>query len=332
MFYSQRSRKILLGASKGWKQDELFTLLKEVLEDKYMISDKGKEDDYEKFSDDTFGNILKLLFEKDANSFPYNPELRVGFNSNVYIGKLYDLLGVDFKMYDYDNSSMLAYSLYNKEYDIYKYTYSFEYGMYIEKYNYDNNHIQYTYKKDTSTPTILIIRVCRKDDVSLKRYTSVIFKNFIIQDEKIKNELTSMRDNITYNDRTYVLDSVILTSLTSLSISRHAIAGITCKGIKYIYNGWMRINMDPAMARQEITRNIPCELMRHDWNVKGEDFCLNTKTCMPDVLKERKLNESRQCFNFSEGDKLLIYVLKDKHLEKLRKADVIKATIRRRSV
>ena len=297
-----------------------------------MISDKGKEDDYKKFSDDTFGNILKLLFEKDANSFPYNPELRVGFNSNVYIGKLYDLLGVDFKMYDYDNSSMLAYSLYNKEYDIYKYTYSFEYGMYIEKYHYENNHIQYTYKKDTSTPTILIIRVCRKDDVSLKRYTSAIFKNFIIQDEKIKNELTSMRDNITYNDRTYVLDSVILTSLTSLSISRHAIAGITCKGIKYIYNGWMRINMDPAMARQEITRNIPCELMRHDWNVKGEDFCLNTKTCMPDVLKERKLNESRQCFNFSEGDKLLIYVLKDKHLEKLRKADVIKATIRRRSV
>ena len=72
--------------------------------------------------------------------------------------------------------------------------------------------------------------------------------------------------------------------------------------------------------------------------------------------KERLSNEKRLCFNFSKGDRLLIYVLKDKyleklnkaamtlhatirrsvaqneHLEKLRKADVIKATIRRRGV
>jgi hypothetical protein len=47
-------------------------------------------------------------------------------------------------------------------------------------------------------------------------------------------------------------------------------------------------------------------------------------------LKERLANEWRLCFNFSEGERLLIYVLKDKHLEKINKAaTTLHATIRR---
>jgi len=62
----------------------------------------------------------------------------------------------------------------------------------------------------------------------------------------------------------------------------------------------------------------------------GDDFCLNTITCRPDILKERLANEWRLCFNFSEGERLLIYVLKDKHLEKINKAaTTLHATIRR---
>ena len=318
MFYSQRNRKVLLNASKRWdKKDKLFTLLKQVLDDKYLKSDNEKED-YEKFSDDTFGNILTLLFEKDPKSFPYNPKLEGAFNTEIYIGKLYNLLGIDYKMYDYANSSILAYSYYNMEYDIFKYTYEEgEYGRHIDK----QKHI-YTYIKDTSTPTILIIRVCDKG----------FFKRNIIYDETMKKELTSMSEYITYNDKTYILDSVILSD----DNFKHAITGITCKGIKYIYNGWTRASMDPAMVSQAITREIPCELQQHDWNVEGQgdDFCLNTITCLPDILSKDKLaNEKRLCFNFSEGDRLLIYVLKDKHLEKLNKAaTTLQATMRRRSV
>jgi plasmid maintenance system killer protein len=56
-------------------------------------------------------------------------------------------------------------------------------------------------------------------------------------------------------------------------------------------------------------------------------------------LKERLTDEWRLCFNFSEGNRMLIYVLKDKYLEKLNKtanaanaATTLHATIRRRSV
>jgi len=71
--------------------------------------------------------------------------------------------------------------------------------------------------------------------------------------------------------------------------------------------------MDPAMIDKAITRNIPCELMPYDWNIKKHgDFCLNSKKCIPDILKTKK--ETRKvdlCFNFSKGKRVLVYVRKD---------------------
>lgn len=330
MFYSRRSREKILMASKGWdKKDKLFTLLKHVLDDKYLKSE-NEEKDYEKFSNDTFGNILRLLFEKDHNSFPYDPTHSLtGFFPDVYIGKLYNLLGVDYKMFDYmeekdtsilayDNPT-LAYSYNNMEYDLLDYTFNGINGAYIssiKRHLYLTTYTNtYKYTEDTSAPTILIIRVCRKDDGRNTLYYHITGKleNNIISDIPTKNELTSMREEITYNGKKYILDSVIFVNWNYGQIdSTHSIAGITCKGIKYIYNGWTRTSKDPAMARQGITREIPCELQRHDWNAKDTDFCLNTRTCSPDILKERLQGESRHCFNFSEGERLLIYVRKDR--------------------
>ena len=353
MFYSQRSRKLLLKASSGWdKKDTLFTLLKQVLDDKYMKVESRESEDYRNFSDETFGNILRLLFEKDPRSFPYDPKhSSSGFFSDGYICKLYNLLGIDYKMFDYmekKDTSILAYSeptlVYsynNMEYDLIDYTFNGITGAYrrdikkdAELYLTTNT---YKYTEDTSAPTILIIRFCFKDDPRNRLYYYVTGKleNNVISDIPTKNELTSMREEITYNRKKYILDSVIFVNWNyGQTESLHAITGITCKGIKYIYNGWERTSIDPSMASQVITGEIPCELQRHDWNAKDTDFCLNTSTCLPDILSKDKLaNEKRLCFNFSEGHRLLIYVRKDKHLEKLNKAaTTLQATMRRRSV
>jgi hypothetical protein len=305
MFYSRRNRKILLKASSGWnKNDELFTLLKHVLDDKYL-SENGKEKDYEKFSDDTFGNILKLLFEKDSKSFPYDPKRNVGFYSEIYICKLYNLLGVDCEMFDYIGYSILAYSYHNVGYDVMDYKFDETHKRYKSSKRVSFDSITDTYyTRKPSNPTILIIRHVGVDHYILGNQISYVKMS------EMYNELTSMRDEIKYNSKTYILDSVILANY-NVSEGRHAIAGITCKGIKYIYNGWMRTSMDDAMTNQEITRDFPCELMRHDWNVKEVDFCINEKECSIEILKERLPDESRYRFNFSEGDRILIYVRKD---------------------
>jgi hypothetical protein len=129
-----------------------------------------------------------------------------------------------------------------------------------------------------------------------------------------KDSLKSMSEQIFYNGKEYNLDAVILANWNINKKSGHAIAGITCKKGKYVYNGWTRTSMDPVMAKN-ITRNIPCELMKYDWNiVKNNDFCLNTKKCIPELLK-RKLKVKDLCFNFSKGGRQLVYVCKDANKE-----------------
>jgi hypothetical protein len=69
--------------------------------------------------------------------------------------------------------------------------------------------------------------------------------------------------------------------------------------------------MDPVMKKESIDSDIPCELMKYDWNiVKNNDFCLNTRKCIPELLK-KKLKVRDICFNFSKGGRLLVYVCKD---------------------
>lgn len=71
-------------------------------------------------------------------------------------------------------------------------------------------------------PKILII-VRRKNDT-------------IIPEEITKEGLKSMREKIIYNGKNYTLDSVILVNRNKDKVNKngHTIAGITCKGKKYI--------------------------------------------------------------------------------------------------
>jgi hypothetical protein len=49
--------------------------------------------------------------------------------------------------------------------------------------------------------------------------------------------------------------------------------------------------------------------MKYDWNIqKDYDFCLNIKNCIPELLRGRVLSKGSLCFNFSNGEKMLVYV------------------------
>jgi hypothetical protein len=300
MFYSQRSRRLLLNASNDWKKNKLFILLKHVLDDKYLKTESRESEDYKKFSDDTFIKILSYLNIENSKRFPYDPKkVSGGFQPHLYIGKLYKLLNVDYKMFNYFiQDDTLAYSFLNEEYDWLNYT------IINKKINIGINIANMKvvkYIDDNYAPPILIVNV--SDSIGLPTF-------HIINEGDTKENLKSMREQIFYNGKEYNLDSVILSNWNINKYNGHAIAGITCKKNKYVYNGWTRTSMDPVMAKN-ITRNIPCELMKYNWDiVKNNDFCLNTTRCIPELLK-KKLKTRDICFNFSKGSKLLIYVMKD---------------------
>jgi hypothetical protein len=322
MFYSQRSRKLLLEASKNWdvkkgrlpifwnNRKKLFTLLKHVLDDKYLKTEnrEGKDyKNYKRFSDNTFGKILTLLNRIDKKSFPYIPNyITGGFEFEYYIGKLYKLLNIDYILYDYNpGDDVLLYSYLNENFN------KVEYRIVKRNIEIDVNGDK-TFKyieEDIIPPPILMVIVRDEEDIGNTPFYSLLFPNNIINEEATKNSLKSMNEQIFFKGVEYNLDAVLLANW-NIGIG-HAIAGITCKKKKYIYNGWTRTSMNPSMINQLITRKIPCELMKYDWNIKNDgDFCLNTAKCIPDVL-QHPLKNTDLCFNFSKGARLLIYVRKD---------------------
>ena len=322
MFYSQRSRKLLLEASKSWNvkkgrlpifwnnRKKLFTLLKHVLDDKYLKTEnrEGKDyKNYKRFSDNTFGKILTLLNRIDKKSFPYIPNyITGGFELEYYIGKLYKLLNIDYILYDYNpGDDVLFYSYLNE--NLNKASYRIVKKNIVVDVDGDRN---FTYvEEDIIQPPILMVIVRDEEDTGNTTFNSLLFPNNIINEEATKNSLKSMKEQIFFKGVEYNLDAVLLANW-NIGIG-HAIAGITCKKKKYIYNGWTRTSMDPSMINQLITRKIPCELMKYDWNIKNDgDFCLNTAKCIPDVL-QHPLKDNDICFNFSKGARLLIYVRKD---------------------
>ena len=323
MFYSQRSRKLLLKASEGWdKKKKLFKLLKHVLDEKYLKVGSKESEDYKHFKDTAFGEILHYLNIENKEKFPYVPKNnKNGFNPNLYINKLYKLLNVDCKMFEYTSKDdALVYSFLNDEYDFIKYTIegkdikiSLDFPDRMEKYV-ENNY----------APPVLLIII--GDEGANKSLYKKLFPSNIIADGDTKDNLKSMQEKIVYNSKEYNLDSVVLANWNN---PRHAIAGITCKKDRYVYNGWTRTSMDPAMVNQLVDRNIPCELMKFNWNIiKHSDFCLNVIKCIPDKLKKKLKNKDELCFNFSKGKRILIYVRKDAKSETSTKdgsGDVAKA-------
>jgi hypothetical protein len=307
MFYSQRSRRLLLKASSDWEKKKLFTLLKHVLDDKYLKTESRESEDYRKFSDDTFRKILSLLYKENSNAFPYNPKtIDDGYIPELYIGKLYNLLNIDYKMFSYNvNDDILLYSHLNEEF---KREYEILNGIpfLITRKNLTHTYIE----ENMEAPQVLMVLLRR--DFTGFHYRD-LYPNAVIKDGDTKKNISTLNEQIYYLGVEYNLDSVVLENWNEQGIGFHAIAGITCKTNKFVYNGWTRTSMDPLIANKEITRKIPCELMPYDWNIKKHyDFCLNTKQCIPEIYKTRfEAMNADLCFNFSKGKRILVYVRKD---------------------
>jgi len=304
MFYSQRSRRVIMEASKTWDgrgktamERIVFSLFKNLLYERYLIVGyyPANSKEYNTFNEATFVEILKRLFEMNSNDFPYNPDDNKGYHMDSYIYKLYNLLGVDCKMFDYEPAPKykgeLYYSSINKEFDR---------NISISSFDNTKPHIPGwppyilnpnvgVYKDDGHAPSILIIT---------RTPFLTPFANNKIVDDNITRELSSMKQKITYNGFEYNLDSVYLINANRTGFIDHAIVGMTCKNKKYIFNG------EPYMGR-----NFPCVLIPHNWNIqKDRDFYLSNNDC---ILHSESKTENENRYNFSEGKRRFIYVRKN---------------------
>jgi len=324
-FYSQNSRKLLLYYKpfKG-KTDILSKTLKSILYKNYKLDKKT----IEFFNQNNIDSILsKFNLEPEIKDFVF----KNGYLIPFFIGHFFETVKINyltidcFNTYSYSNFGSLLRNYYfgiTETVSLFENYYNNQaYASILNDYNERQKYKNYIKEKvQNSVPLYLIINLWENN-----RYVSNYFgynTDQILNDFNILNgykfEATGIYEllnEITFNGRTYVLDSVSLGNYNYDNVNLgHAVAGITCKNNKYVYNGWIRNTNDPGIKNQ-IDRTLPCELMSYDWDVnKDADFCINDKQCNLKGFIDR---HNQLCFSFNKGNRTLIYILKNQEYKSL---------------
>jgi len=302
IFYSQHSRKLLYHHFEG-KEDKFSRIMNDIVKHNYIKSEQSIK--YFEFMKPQ--NILKYMDKEFYQTFKRKKQY--GFYEELFLPFFLKSLNknvLDIIIYNYDSTSYYAnyYSLMNT------------YGT-PENFTIDVSRWSGIESKDIQDPEYILVHKCYLESEQNNVYTNLFYDKDITPPEikqklNLKNygiDITGLKDlnnEIFYNGNKYVLDSALLSNYNGEETDiGHAIAGITCKNNRYVYNGWIRTTNDPVMPKNN-DRLLPCELMKFDWDVKkNEKFCLNREICKLDKITQPE----DLCFSFNKlGKSTLIYV------------------------
>jgi hypothetical protein len=243
VLYSDESRKLLLKKSKKWNNKILiFKTLKHILEKKYFRS-SNIYNDYEYFDKIRPEYILEKLYKYNKKKFSFNPKIKKGgYAPALYIRKIYKLLGAKVLFLDYKDDL-----------------------LYYSKYN--NTNVNSSAVKKGQFLIRFILKFVSKEkvlekfenpDVIIINFTNSIVDNIpeyykVPIDSPFYN-IISFNDKVVIKGMNYIQDSVLLSNWNRTEIGGHSIAGIKCKGNKYVYNGWTRGTIDIHLQNVNFTK------------------------------------------------------------------------------
>lgn len=131
---------------------------------------------------------------------------------------------------------------------------------------------------DTRKPEVIIIHKDSGEDYIQTQWATPVPALGPIQGYNPKKHAKIIK----YNGTSYILDSCIIgAELRNPSCSvAHAIAGVTCNGEKYVYNGWTARSGDKAMkgSLSAAIKDVPCALGKQDWS-EDAYFRINMAAC-----------------------------------------------------
>jgi hypothetical protein len=344
LLYSDNSRKLLLKKSNIWDDKILiFKTIKHILKKKFLRTNNLFKD-YLYFDKIRPEYILDKLYKYNKKKFNFNPKKYKGYLSSLYIRKVYKLLGVKvlyLDLYEYN----LYYSLYNNTLPRIE-TNNIMIGMkYVSKEKimekFDNpdviivnigslannaNSYPSYYKVPKNSPFLDIIKLNDSVKINNTEYVqdSVILGNWnknsnlghsIVGikckgDRFVYNGWTRSTIDYHINDLKIVEDDVQNENLWLIKIINKKIAYVNTKNNNIVSS---YLPKDGKIIGNNI--EIPCELMKYDWNIKKEgDFCLNLSKCGLDLHSDKSIQDiqnDKLCFSFNKGNRQVIYINKN---------------------
>lgn len=289
LLYSDGMNTLLLRNLPNWKKTKAAELIRDILLKK---SSASYDDFFEQFDPKI---LLRELHKENPKHFEHDPDKYDGYAAGRYLFKLMHYLGVDnFALLDaLETEEKLVYDMYYAQYNVMQLVNGYK--------KFKNANPTQTNEYLSKVPDVLLIMTKKATDA--KFYPKHYYK-----------EKVSFKPVITYNGHKYVADSVILANFNQyMCNSGHEIAGVTCQGERYMYNGWVARTLDPGFKdKQKVFRKIPCALMKHDWlDMKKEAFCIDMAKC--DLKYHNNANKMKNtlCFAYNKGPRNYVYIRAD---------------------
>ena len=305
VFYSEGMRGILHLAKHRWKSKDdvskkVYNIFREMIDKRYRHAHDMREEAYKYFELVTPEYIMDQLNVMNPNMFIIKSKLNQGYNSKSYLVQLMRILDVgNFLLLNYDDEA-------SKQ-------------LYVSPANfvmggYHNENDQHGYMWDGEPTRFGVLNLLSRDTSVLAIHIDNHHNTYNFKDANNVPNTTNfkLQKKIKFNHKTYRLDSLMLTNFNSDECKKgHEIAGVTCNGERYLYNGWVRSSTDSSMLHKH-QRDYPCELMKYEWFRESDDsidFCLDAMAC--GITKASTRNNDDLCFSFVKGPRTYIYVIDD---------------------
>ncbi len=301
LFYSQGMRKVLMSKTKQWDMSpKLRKVFTDILKRRYK-SAVMKQHAYLFFKVMSPEEILRILHEESPETFNFNPFKRIGYINVTYVPRLLNMFCVKTLHLDAvvkDKTLQLYLSI------VYA-------GLKLKTVAHKNPKKKRLRYVRTWEEKKVNVDVGEIDVVVIKFYE----RAFQVVKENLFAELPladfESGEPLIFAGKEYLHDSLLLTNFNFNTCAKgHDIAGVTCENERFIYNGWTRSTIDPALKDKAIANAaaLPCELMPYDWVKNRDDFCLDPAAC--GLRKAEARDKKELCFNMSKGNNTFMLVSK----------------------
>ena len=275
--------------TKVEKKREILDILEELLNAREITDAREFEKFYKALEPK---NILRLLHKKDK-MFYFDPNKREGHKSETYLIMLFQFLGIKEKI--------LFIALRDGKY------YFSEINNYSYKGIYDSKQGRHMFEKlgKSAKPPSKYTREPHKYDyapwmaLDYNAFDMVVVSEVAPISSRFYNTrgeypLTTENHKLNIFGIPFVVDSLLLMNFNKDVCKKgHEIAGVTCKGKRYLYNGWVKL-LNPQNVSYQPAKS--CKLFPFDWMKVKSNFTLDRKGCK--IHKTRKV-ESDLTFNVS---------------------------------
>ena len=297
LLYSQKVRKFIASYRHLWDlKDPLMKTFANILTEHYI----RKDIDARELDNILPHIIMEKLHKFDPDMFAHNDK-DTGYNGSFYIMNL-------FKLFKIPQERVLFVDVMEGTDGKHHAFLSQYYGTFPTKKKLPNGYIDIQWNNDMYLQRVsalrshefnfevLAIQMCDKKDYAYYHR----HRHPLTHDAKVsKSDSTFM-----ILGKKYSIDSLVLTNFNGKVCKKyHDIAGITCNGERYIYNGWTKNTRDMSRndvgannEQKEVVKQEACPLFKFDWMKENQKFCIDLKNCQM-AKRKPKINAKNVCFS-----------------------------------